>query len=114
MQRFDLKTEMKLGRAERRMQCGHGCFSFHWSAKKEGNELRLICGSTICEFAGSLAGEGTGDPKAPVNRAVADLQAKPLNDDLAKLGLERLSGSFTGAEGKPERLVFMLYYSRVK
>jgi DNA-binding CsgD family transcriptional regulator len=81
---------------------------------KEGNELRLICGSTICEFAGSLAGKATDDPKAPLNRAVADLQDKPLDDDLAKLGLKRLSGSFMGVEGKPDRSVFMLYYSREK
>ena len=81
---------------------------------KEGNELRLICGSTICEFAGSLAGKATKDPQTPLNRAVADLQDKPLNDDLAKLGLKRLSGAFMGVEGKPDRSVFMLYYSREK
>jgi DNA-binding CsgD family transcriptional regulator len=83
---------------------------------KEGNELRINCGSTLCEIGGSLAGTATDpyDPKQPLNQAVADLQAKPLSDDLAKLGLKHVSGLFTGGEGKPDRVVFLLYYSRAQ
>ena len=83
---------------------------------KEGNELRINCGATLCEIGGSLAGTATDpyDPKQPLNQAVADLQAKPLSDDLAKLGLKHVSGLFTGGEGKPDRVVFLLYYSRAQ
>ena len=56
---------------------------------KDGNELRITCAKTLCEIAGSIAGRATEpyDPNQPLNRAVADLQAKPLNDDLASLGI---------------------------
>jgi hypothetical protein len=54
-----------------------------------------------------------GGPIQPINRAVADLQAKPLNDDLASLGLKSVAGTFTGAK-KPDRVVFFLYYARQK
>lgn len=85
---------------------------------KGGNVLRVTCGMTLCEIAGTLLGEGQRpkeyDPKLPLNQAVADLQDKPLRDDLAKLGLKDQSGSFVSGEGKPDRLVFLLYYSRVQ
>jgi DNA-binding CsgD family transcriptional regulator len=83
---------------------------------KGGNALRIICGMTLCEITGSLIGEEQQpteyDPKLPINRAVADLQDKSLHGDLAKLGLKNESGSFISGEGKPDRLVFLLYYSR--
>jgi DNA-binding CsgD family transcriptional regulator len=83
---------------------------------KDGNVLRVTCGVTLCEIAGTLIGEGQSpkeyDPKLPMNRTTLDLQDKPLNDDLAKLGLNRESGTFVSGEGKPSREVFLLYYSR--
>jgi hypothetical protein len=83
---------------------------------KNGNVLRVTCGVTLCEIAGTLIGGGLPpkeyDPNLPINRAVADLQDKSLNDDLAKLGLKNESGTFVSAEGKPSREVFFLYYSR--
>ena len=80
---------------------------------KDGNELRVTCAATLCEIAGSIAGKATEpyDPKQPLNQAVADLQAKPLRDDLSKLGLNHVSGLFTGGDN-PERAVFFQYYSR--
>ena len=54
------------------------------------------------------------DPKSLFNRTIQDLQVPPLPDDLAKLGLKHESGSFFGGKGKPDRSVFLLYYTRVK
>lgn len=83
---------------------------------KGGNALRVTCGATLCEIAGTLILTGQTprqhDPSLPVNRAVSDLQDKPLFDDLAKLGLKSEGGTFTGGKGKPDRTVFLLYYSR--
>ena len=83
---------------------------------RDGNVLRITCGVTLCEVAGTLVGEGqpsTGhDPKFRLNRAVADLQDESLNDDLARLGLKNESSSFVSGEGKPGGLAFFLYYSR--
>jgi len=85
---------------------------------KDGNVLRVTCAATLCEIAGSLIGARQPpreyDPNLPVNRAQSDLQDKPLNDDLAKLGLKSEGGSFTTGKGKPDRGVFLIYYSRAK
>ena len=80
---------------------------------KDGNELRVTCAATLCEIAGSIVGKASEpyDPKQPLNQAVADLQAKPLRDDLSKLGLNHVSGLFTGGDN-PDRAVFFQYYSR--
>jgi DNA-binding CsgD family transcriptional regulator len=85
---------------------------------KGGNDLRVTCGVTLCEIAGTLIGEGKPikdyDPKLPFDRAILDLQDKPLHDDLASLGLKNESNTFVSGEGKPSRLVFFLYYSRTE
>lgn len=84
---------------------------------KEGNLLRVTCSTSLCEIAGTILWpvpqQKDYDPKLPQNRAQAALQDKPLRDDLAKLGLKSETGLFTGANGKPDRMVFLLYYSRV-
>ena len=85
---------------------------------KDGNALRITCARTICEIAGTVAvpssNEGLEDPTAPHNIAIRDLQVAPLPDDLAKIGLKSESASFTGSKGKPERSVFLVYYSRME
>ena len=84
---------------------------------KDGNALRITCARTLCEIAGTLADpasmEDREDPQSPTNKTIQDLQVGALPDDLGKLGLKSESGSFTGAKGKPDRSVFLLYYSRV-
>jgi DNA-binding CsgD family transcriptional regulator len=84
----------------------------------DGNELRITCAKTLCEIAGTLlapaSAEERDDMKSPVNKTITALQVPPLPDDLAKLGLKSESASFTGAKGKPDRSVFLLYYSRVQ
>jgi DNA-binding CsgD family transcriptional regulator len=83
---------------------------------KEGNELRVTCASDLCEIAGTIGWPGPVpkeyDPKLPQNQAQQSLQQDPFVADLTKLGLKNESGFFTGAKGKPDRLVFLLYYSR--
>jgi DNA-binding CsgD family transcriptional regulator len=81
-----------------------------------GNVLRVTCGVTLCEVAGTLAGEGRAsnrqDPTLRLDRAVADLQDKSLDRDLARLGLKNESSSFVSSESKSGGLTFFLYYSR--
>ncbi|NUS99796.1 MAG: helix-turn-helix transcriptional regulator [Sphingomonas sp.] len=83
-----------------------------------GNELRVLCGSTLCEISGSVLAPASAaereDQNSQFNRTIKDLQVPPLPDDLGKLGLKHESGLFTGAKGKPDRSVFLLYYSRAK
>jgi hypothetical protein len=85
---------------------------------KDGNELRVTCAATLCEIAGSIVAPQSmaerEDPRSQFSKTIQDLQVPPLPDDLARLGLKHESGSFTGAKGKPDRSVFLLYYSRAK
>ena len=84
---------------------------------KGGNVLRVTCGRTLCEIAGTLivpSKQEAEDQNSQFSRTIKDLQVPPLPDDLAKLGLKSESGSFLGAKGKPDRNVFLLYYSRSK
>jgi DNA-binding CsgD family transcriptional regulator len=85
---------------------------------QDGNVLRITCATTLCEIAGTLVGRPTkiemDDPKSQRNRTVQALQVPPLPDDLAKMGLKSEGSSFFGGTGKPDRLVFLLYYSRAE
>jgi DNA-binding CsgD family transcriptional regulator len=85
---------------------------------KSGNVLRVTCGSSLCEIAGTLLSPKDkaeqDDQNSQVNRTVKALQVPPLPDDLAKLGLKFETGLFTSGKGKPDKLAFLLYYSRIK
>ena len=85
---------------------------------KDGNVLRVTCGSSLCEIAGTLLNPPDKakleDQKSQFNRTVKDLQVPPFPDDLAKLGLKMETGFWTSGKGKPDRLAFLLYYSRKK
>jgi DNA-binding CsgD family transcriptional regulator len=84
---------------------------------KDGNFLRVLCGSTLCEIGGTLIAPPSKaeqeDQSSEFNRTIKDLQVPPLTDDLGHLGLKLEAGTFTGGKGKPDRSVFLLYYSRV-
>jgi hypothetical protein len=54
------------------------------------------------------------DPNSQFSRTNLAVQDKPLNDDLAKLGLKSEGASFFSGKGKPDRSVFLLYYSRAE
>lgn len=83
---------------------------------KHGNILRVTCASSLCEIAGTLltpvSNAEREDQNSQFNRTVKDLQVPPLTDDLMRLGLNFEAGTFTSGEGKPDRVVFLLYYSR--
>jgi DNA-binding CsgD family transcriptional regulator len=85
---------------------------------KGGNALRVTCATDLCEIAGTLLSppskKEVEDQNSPYSRAVNALQVAPFTDDLMRLGLKVESGSFTNGEGKPDRAVFLLYYSRKK
>jgi DNA-binding CsgD family transcriptional regulator len=83
---------------------------------KDGNVLRVSCASTLCEIAGTLISPASkaeqDDQHSLYNQAIKDLQVPPLTDELTHLGLKNESGLFTGGKGKPDRMAFLLYYSR--
>jgi hypothetical protein len=83
---------------------------------KDGNALRVTCASTLCEIAGTLIAPPSRkeqeDQNSQYSRTIKDLQVPPLTDDLMRLGLKVEAGLFTGGTGKPDRSVFLLYYSR--
>jgi DNA-binding CsgD family transcriptional regulator len=83
---------------------------------KGSNALRVICASSQCEIAGTLIAPKNKaeleDPKSQWSRTFRALQVPPLPDDLAKIGLKFEAATFTSSKGKPDRSVFLLYYSR--
>jgi DNA-binding CsgD family transcriptional regulator len=83
---------------------------------KNGNVLRVTCGNSLCEIAGSLISPTDkaelDDQNSRYNQTVKELQVAPLPDDLAKLGLKFETGFFTAGKGKPDRSAFLIYYSR--
>jgi DNA-binding CsgD family transcriptional regulator len=82
---------------------------------KNDNALRVTCAAKLCEIAGSMNWSqrpGEYDPKLPQSRAQQDLQSAPYMDDIAKFGLKFETGMFTGRKDHPNRMVFLLYYSR--
>jgi hypothetical protein len=85
---------------------------------KDGNMLRVRCATDLCEIGGTIVAPVPQpkeyDPKLPQNKAMNDLQGPPLTDDLTHLGLKLETNLFTSGKGKPDRLVFLLYYSRAK
>lgn len=79
--------------------------------------LRVICRTTICEVAGTIdapepKGAEIDDPKAPLNKAVRELQDLPLFNDLKAKGLIRGGAMFGGTAGDPKRAAFIMYFTR--
>jgi DNA-binding CsgD family transcriptional regulator len=82
------------------------------------NVLRVTCGATFCEVAGTIdAPFRKGheyDSKDPLNIAMRDLQGAELRDALGRLGLKQESAMFAGSVDKPPRSTFLEYYSRAE
>ncbi|MFL6758230.1 MAG: hypothetical protein ACJ8EG_11760, partial [Sphingomicrobium sp.] len=78
------------------------------------NPLRIMCATTLCEVAGTIDAPASKTDeeslRTPLNRTLQALQGKLLQDDLAKSGLEHVSGFFGG--GKPGQTAFLQYWSR--
>jgi hypothetical protein len=83
---------------------------------KNGNVLRVTCGNSLCEIAGTVvAPQDKAEPydqRSRFNRTEKALQGPSLSDDLAKLGLQVDGASFAFGKDKPDQLTFVLYYSR--
>ena len=85
-----------------------------------GNVLRVTCGSTMCEIAGTLPGRLAGfgpakdglppTPPPPGKDYLAKLSFR--NEDLATLGLKGNPFQFIRWEGQTKPFVFLFYYSR--
>jgi DNA-binding CsgD family transcriptional regulator len=84
---------------------------------KNGNVLRVTCGSSLCEIAGTVIvpqnKAETHDQRSQFNRTARALQIG-IPDALAKLRLNPDAANFTSGSGKPDKLTFLLYYSRAK
>jgi DNA-binding CsgD family transcriptional regulator len=78
----------------------------------KGTELRVFCGSTLCEIAGTL--KGPARSKAAIdqfNRATMyRLNPKALEPDTDKLGLKSMVASF--GTMPDDRMSYVFYYSR--
>jgi hypothetical protein len=79
--------------------------------------LRVICRTTICEVAGTIdapepKGAEIDNPKAPLNKAVREIQDLPLSNDLKAKGLIRGGAMFGGTAGDPKRAAFIMYFTR--
>jgi len=73
---------------------------------KNGNILRVTCGSSLCEIAGAVV--------IAQNSRTARALDTQIPDALAKLRLSADSANFTSGKGKPDKLTFLLYFSRAK
>lgn len=63
-------------------------------------DLRILCGSSLCEIAGRFTAAG-----AAVDRSVQALQSDPLSKQVAALGLEHRLAGFSGN-------TFAIYWTR--
>ena len=89
---------------------------------KGGNVLRVTCGSTICEIAGTLPGRLAGfspaknglPPTPPPGTSTPAYLAKLglRKGDLEKLSLRNETGDFIQWQGQTKPFLFLLYYSR--
>ena len=90
---------------------------------KGGNILRVTCGSTLCEVAGTLPGRlavfsapKNGRRPAPprLGTPTPDYLAKLglRNGDIEKLGLRNETGDFIQWRGETEPFLFLIYYSQ--
>lgn len=84
----------------------------------KGTELRVLCGSTMCEVAGSV-----DEPADRSSRAVFDefnrttisrLNPHALEPETDRLRLEIMVGGIATMSQTPPRLSYVFYYSRAK
>lgn len=71
------------------------------------SELRVICGSTLCEAAGVIAGD-----QAQINTAMRAVQGRRMGEDAAKAGLSGVGMSFGSPPHQLERMAFVTYWKR--
>jgi DNA-binding CsgD family transcriptional regulator len=78
----------------------------------QGTELRVLCGSTLCEIAGTLDGPAkTKVAMEKFNRAtMRRLNPKALEPQTDKLGLKSMVASLGTMTG--DRMSYVFYYSR--
>ncbi len=70
----------------------------------DGNALRVICGSTLCEVAGELP-DAEQSPNPELTRVMRELQGQELRQSLEPAGLGLLSAAFGGGN-------FVSYWKR--
>ena len=79
---------------------------------KDGNVLRVTCGSTICEIAGTLPGRLAGFSPAKSGPPVPPPPVPGTTGYLEKLGLKSNPYNFIAWRGQTKPFVFLLYYLR--
>jgi DNA-binding CsgD family transcriptional regulator len=79
-----------------------------------GTELRVLCGSSLCEIAGTL--NAPSRTKAEIDKfnqaTMLRLNPKALEPDTDKLGLKSMVASI--GTMPPDRMSYVFYYSRVR
>jgi hypothetical protein len=84
----------------------------------QGNELRVICGSTLCEIAGTvdtpLESSAAGAREEFNRTTMSRLNPHALEPDTDKLRLKIMVGGIAAMSQDPPRLSYLLYYSRAE
>ncbi|HEY2481276.1 MAG TPA: helix-turn-helix transcriptional regulator [Caulobacteraceae bacterium] len=70
-------------------------------------ELRVICGSTLCEAAGVYTGD-----HAQMNAAERAMQGHRMREDAEKAGLSGLGGTFGSPPHQHDAGAFVMYWKR--
>lgn len=80
------------------------------------NALRVTCGRSLCEVAGTIGAPLSKDDEtslqSPLNRTMQKLQGKQIHDFALRLGLEDVSASFLATSGKRAAPTFLIYFQR--
>jgi hypothetical protein len=83
----------------------------------QGTELRVLCGSTLCEIAGTIYTPSDTNKRElnEFNEAtMSRLNPKALETQTKNLGLESTLASISGMSESPPRLSYVFYYLRKK
>lgn len=108
--RTEQRDEKWASAAERLLRARYSRIQFIGGSN---NILRVTCGSSICEVAGTINAPTSKDDednlRTPLNRTMRALQDKTLFDELSKSGLKMQSGTFVESTEKPPRPMFLTY-----
>jgi DNA-binding CsgD family transcriptional regulator len=71
------------------------------------SELRVICGSTLCEAAGVIAGD-----RPQISAAMKAVQGRQIREDAGKAELSVVGMAFGTVPGHHDRTTFLTYWKR--
>lgn len=77
------------------------------------NPLRIRCGRSICEVAGTIDAALSEDHNGPLNQTMQALQAGSLVEGLKSQGLNFETALFLNTQSNPPQPAFFSYYTRL-